>query len=110
MVGPHGRGSHIRFGICHPVDVDSGAGAVLTGAQLPQAATGIKQRTRLCIVMLAATGAAAGKRTENRRQRQKKNEKRMLWHWNGIQIMNFLTDWFVGHTVYEDQKLFQKIV
>lgn len=25
------------------------------------------------------------------------------------QFMNFLTDWFVGHTVYEDQKLFQKI-
>lgn len=75
MVGPHGRGSHIRFGICHPVDVDSGASAVLTGAQLPQAETGIKQRTRLRIVMLTATGAAAGKRTEDRRQRQKKTKR-----------------------------------
>ena len=25
------------------------------------------------------------------------------------QFLDFLTDWFVGHTVYEDQKLFQKI-
>ena len=24
-------------------------------------------------------------------------------------FLNFLTDWFIGHTVYEDQRLFQKI-
>ena len=26
------------------------------------------------------------------------------------EFIGFLSDWFIGHTIYEDQKLFKKII